>query len=410
MGPRIILLITILFIFLIPTFNIGGVPVRLEDIFFIGILIFIKNKSNLNSNLYSLLFLIIISNIASIYIQILRGYSPVLGDLNTIFSLFRNLLIVHAGFLIGQNLKIKSQNLIKLLSLGFFISVIASLIQYYDIAGYGQELFLIYGKEKELEYGLSRAIGTAGNPNYAAFFQLNALIALLILWRKVSLNYIIFILFLLAIITSIFITFSRTGLICIALIFLVNLLIEKRYIMLFLFAFVAFASFPFFSNLSENTRFESLIGSENGNSNTDILTLNGRVDGIWKQKVDMLLNNPLLGTSSAKGLRSTTDFNNITFDNSYLYILVTGGIIGFLLYVLYYYYILKIFRQKHRYKNDIIAKYIILLHLNIFVFYFTTDLIIVVEFTTFYFFIVGIFLNETKNDETTSFNSDIKLE
>ena len=412
MKSKIIIVLVILSIFLIPTFNIGGIPIRLEDLVFIGILVFVKNnvKNKLASNLYTILILIVVSNFASIYIQILKGYSPVLGDLNTILSLLRNIVIVHAGFLIGKKLQIKPENLIKILSVGFLISVIASLIQYFDIGGIGQELFLIYGKEKELEYGLSRAIGTLGNPNYAAYFQVNAFIALLLLKRIKSISLVLSIVLLLTIVTSVFVTFSRTGLICIILIFLVDLILEKKFITLTLISFIVFACFPFVSSLTSNTRFESLFESNGNSSGSDLLTLNGRLDGIWMQKFDRFINNPLFGISSAKGLRSNTDFDIITFDNSYLYLLVTGGIIGFLLYIYFFYYILKIFGQKNRCKHDIIAKYLLLLHLNIFVFYFTTDLIIVVEFTTFYFFTLGIFLNFIKNDQTLSLNSDIKLE
>ncbi|MEH6748179.1 MAG: O-antigen ligase family protein [Maribacter arcticus] len=412
MKERYIIAIIILSIFLVPTFNIGGLPIRFEDLIFISILFSFKKQPDLKNLriFYIILIFLTAFSLLSLFIQILKGYIPVLGDINSLFSLVRNIVIFYAGSLIGNNLKIKSENLIKILSIGFFISAIASLIQYFDLGGIGQELFLIYGKEKELEYGLSRAIGTLGNPNYAAFFQVNAFIALLVLKRNKSVNSIVSIILLLIIITSVFVTFSRTGLICIILLFLFNLLLEKKYLSLALISFVVFATSPIISSLSRNTRYGSLFESTSSGNGTDIFTLNGRIDGIWMEKFDRFINNPLLGIGSAKGLRSNTEFDIITFDNSFLYIIVTSGIIGFFLYFIFYYNIIKIFTRKIRSYEESIIIYILLLHVNILVFYFTTDLIIVVEFTTFYFFTVGIFLNHKKNDQTLSLNSNIKLE
>jgi O-antigen ligase len=213
------------------------------------------------------------------------------------------------------------------------------------------------------------------------------------------------------IILSVYVTFSRTGLICMILLWLIWLVMEKKYVILLLIGFISVASLPFISEYSRGTRFETLFAPDKYDPNGNVFTLNGRVDGIWGQKLQYFFNNPLIGISSAKNIRSNTQFEVVTFDNSFIYMLVTGGIIGLILLIIFHYKLIARFNPFGNSNNRFLFNYLVLLHINIAIFYFTTDLIKMVQFTTFYFFFAGLILTfNHKKNAAADFNTSVKLE
>lgn len=395
-----------------PTYNIAGIPIRVEDLVLISILVFQKSGGvkKEDKRFITILYLLPIISLLSIFIQILKGYVPVLGDLNSIFSLIRNIIIFYAGFILGPRIKVKPEKLLLGLSIGFLICALASIIQYYNLGGVGNQLFLVYAEEEGLKFGLSRAVGTTGNPNYAAFFQINAFIIFLLIKPKNNFLKVLNLLLLTLLVISVYVTFSRTGLICIILLLLSWLVIHKKYIILLLIGFFTLASLPFIAEASENTRFQTLFTPDKYDANGNVFTLNGRIDGIWGQKLQYFFDNPILGISSAKGLRSNTNFEIVTFDNSFIYMMVTGGLLGFLLHMIFHYRLVTRFWKTGRLIDSYFFNFLLLIHLNIAVFYFTTDLIKMVQFTTFYFFMTGILLTYKRQNETTNNNTNSELE
>lgn len=410
-------ILIVFFIYLIPTQNFGGIPIRPEDLIFIFIILTIpKIGLTIPKVFYQLLALSLIASFLSIVIQIFKGYIPVLGDLNTILSLLRNFVIFYSALKLGSLENVNLNKLIVFLSLGFFASAIISIIQFYNIGGLGTFFYLLYGKEAGIEYGINRTVGVAGNPNYAAFYQINGLIGLACLnySRKKSLDIIFIILGILCVI-SVYVTFSRTGIISLILLFIAILLYNKKNVLLLILVGLFIVIFPFLGTLLANTRYEGLINSEEQNNAGSILTLNGRLDGIWAQKLNAFFENPLFGISSAKGIVSNTTFDTIIYDNSFLYLLVTGGIIGLIVNILFNLKIISFFKNKKVAETNSIYKYILLLHINIFIFYITTDLFKTVQFTTFYFFVTGLLITQSKlkddkHENSTYISSNIKLE
>lgn len=379
---------------LAPTFNVAGIPIRPEDILFLFILIFYKKMffTKETKKTLKILILILITSTVSICLTIFEGYIPVLGDLNTLFALARNVFIFLAGLKMGifsQGQQTKT--LLTIISIGFFISSIISIIQFYDIGGLGTFLFLMYGSEDRMEWGITRVVGVYGNPNIAAFFQICGFIAALVLFNIGSYKQrILASLLIVLTVLSVYLTFSRTGILVILLVFFVFLILEKKFKLIITIIISTIISTPFLIQILKNTRYALL---DTSSSQSDLLTFSSRLDTIWMVKINSFVNNPIWGISSSKGRISNTSFSFIIFDNSYLYLLVTGGLIG--LFTVMYFYLnnILVFR---RFKNSVhkpIYIYIILLHLNIFLFFITADIVINVSFCTFYYLIIGLLLN-----------------
>lgn len=405
-----LLLLIILIVFLLPTYNLAGIPVRLEDLIFIAILIgFPYNKNENAKPLITILILILVAYFITFSLQIFQGYVPIIQDMNTVFSLLRNVVIFYAGLKLGQSLKCKENSLILILSCGFFISSLVSIIQFHDIAGLGIKAYLIFGKEKGIIYGINRTVGTIGNPNYAAFFQICGLIGILSL-KKISIffNYFVFPIAFVIIFWSIYITFSRTGLIGMFLVFLGYLILKKKSGIIIFISLLISLSLPFIGEILTGSRYEQVANS----NSSELLTLNGRVNAIWGKKLESFYDNPIWGISASDARRSNTIFDVAIFDNSFLYLLIVSGLVGLTLYLAFHLKILQHF-QKFNYGSTFL--YIVLLHINIFIFYLTTDLVKGVMFTSFYFLVTGILITYKpiqikSKDETTYIHSNIKLE
>lgn len=402
-----LLLTIILIIFLLPTFNVAGIPIRFEDLFFIGIILSFPTLNTPKAKpLITILVLIVVAYCITFCIQIFSGYSPIIQDMNTIFSMVRNIVIFYAALKLGQSMDIDINSLLLILSCGFFISSFISIIQFHNIGGLGIKTYLLFGKESGIRYGINRTVGTVGNPNYAAFFQICGLIGILSL-ERMSNFYRTFVLPILVAITvwSVYVTFSRTGLISLILIFLGYLVIRKKYKLLLFISFVVIMSLPLLGEMLNGSRYEQV-----ANNSSELLTLNGRVNAIWSKKLEAFYDSPVWGISASEAAHSNTSFNNAIFDNSFLYLLIISGLVGLIINLAFNIKILTYFKKAN---NCNLFLYIALLHINIFIFYLTTDLIKGVLFTSFYFLVTGVFITyEQKLDtnETTHIDSNIKLE
>lgn len=403
----VILLILFIIIFLVPTFNIGGVPIRVEDLLFIILIVkYYKNDGPDVTSFLRILYLILISYFLSYVIQYLSGYNPVIQDMNTVFSLLRNIVIFLAGVNLGKSLIISDNQLFICIAIGFFICSIVSIIQFYDIGGLGIITYLMFGSERGVEYGINRTVGIVGNPNYAAFFQICGIISILSIKKVSKISKIIMTFLLILSVVSVYVTFSRTGLLALILCFLTYLIVEKRFLILLSAVILSIISLPFLYQALKGTRYEKVISGKG----TELITLNGRVDSIWEKKLNAFYDNPIFGITTSGGSASNTMFDVAIFDNSFLYLLVVSGIIGLFLYLAFHYFVIKRFIYIKK-RNFLI--YMALLHTNIFVFYLTTDLVKGVMFTSYYFFIVGLFISLNPKQpkyETTNKYSNFKLE
>jgi hypothetical protein len=405
-----LLFITILVIFLLPTFNVGGIPIRIEDLIFIIILVFFPTLKIIQAKeFYSILVLIVIAYFITFSLQIFSGYSPVIQDMNTIFSLVRNIVIFYAALKFGQTIKCNTNNLILIISIGFFISSIISLVQFHNIGGLGIKAYLLFGKEQGITYGINRTVGTVGNPNYAAFFQICGLIGILSLKNieRFFKTFILPTLFIL-IVWSVYVTFSRTGLITMFLILIAYLFNKKKYGIILFASFILIISLPFLGELLNGSRYEQVANS----NSTELLTLNGRVNSIWSKKLEAFYDNPIWGISASDAANSNTSFSNAIYDNSFLYLLIVSGLVGLILNIAFNIKILTYFKKI---QDSDLFLYMILLHINIFIFYLTTDLVKGVLFTSFYFLVTGLFISYertkyNRKNATINFDTNIKLE
>lgn len=396
-----------LLIFAFPTLNIGGVPIRGEDLVFIGIILFSKKGSfggifgNQEKAVYPrLLFLFFISNVLSLCFSILNGYGALVSDLNSLFFYLRGVIIISSGLILGTMIEVKSYNRL-LLSLTFstFISSVVSIIQYFDIAGMGERLYLIFGKEKEIMYGITRVVGIFGNPNYAAFFQLFGYASLLCL-KDIKNPVYAFLRIFMIVLTglSIIITFSRTGFISLILISLFYLGITKQFKTILVAGLVAVVYIlPNFKTLMSNTRFSVILES---NEAFDA-TMGGRTNLIWEKQLDHFLENPLFGIGPYKGGENVTDFGNTTFDNSIIFTMVTSGLIGLLLIVVFYFKAGIYFLRRLNGAVGQMSLFITLMNFSTLLFLITTDVIKNPAFTTFFYFLIGLMVSYSIKKESS---------
>ncbi|MFT3750084.1 MAG: O-antigen ligase family protein [Agriterribacter sp.] len=388
--------IIILLIFLFPVLNLGGVPIRLEDLFFLGI-IFSAPKGSLievfstprKSVLIRLMFFFLVSNLVSLSWAILRGYTPASGDLNSIFSFFRNIIIIIAGLILGKTLKVPFNKLLIVLSVGPLVSSVVSLIQYFNILGLGTYTYLMFGKPEDILGGITRVIGIFGNPNYAAFFQIVGFVSLicitgiknpvakLLFWVCTGLSLL-----------SVLLTFSRTGLIGIALTCVTFLILKKKIRLLaFTIIIIIAAVIPNIPALISNTRY-SVISEDD---KTLDVTMGGRSDLIWEKKMEKFYSSPLFGIGPAKDDQSTTGFNTTLYDSSFFFLLVTTGVVGFLIMGVFLFFEIKYFYSLRNASSSQVSIYFLLVNIAVLIFFITSDLVANPVFSSFFYFSIGIF-------------------
>lgn len=388
-------------VFLFPTINIG-IPLRFEDL--IIIIYLIINFKSVFRNTSKIKYPIILQVLFVLFlyiglcISILEGYNVGLSDFNTIFMNIKSIIIFVIAYNISNNKDINK--IMKHLSIGIFISSIIAIIQYYNLFGVGKMLYLMYGKEERIEYGVTRAIGSIGNPNNASFYFLNLFIICMVFFKGKSK-----ILALIPMIASI-VTFSRTGVVSITLLLILFFVLSKikiyKKILIIILLLIASTNLP--SNLIDNTRFE-VIAEDDKVIDT---SMGGRSTLIWENKLQNFYDKPLLGIGTQKNNSSDTAFEITVFDNSYLYILITSGLIGFLLYLLFYINIFKNILSKNRDSN--IKLYTILFLCITLVFFITTDLVKNIFYISFNMFVLGVIKssldNKNEKSRTISNNTD----
>lgn len=413
-----LLIFILLLIFLCPTLKVGGIPVRAEDLMFIGLIsaypiLLIKSFNDLiYGTLIKTLILFLISNIISLIIITLQGYSPELQDINSIFLIFRNIIILCAGMILGQKFDVPFYKLIILFSVGPLISSVVSIIQYFNLFGIAELLFLAFSSEERMLYGITRAVGILGNPNYAAFFQLSGFISLLCIpitkTKRIKYKFIYYAI-LLSCVLSILITFSRTGLITLVLIIFIYLIIQRKFKpLIILILLISFAVLNV-NKLITDTRYSKIM------ENNGVLdeTFGGRSTYIWGGKLAQFTESPFFGIGPAKDSKENTVFSTTIYDNSYIYLLVTCGLIGFLIMMVFFLAQIKYFYLIRRLHRQLFV-YIILLNIAIGIFFITTDLIKHVVFTSFFYFVIGIAITYIKKpvpiNGALNFDTDSQLE
>lgn len=394
----IVFLIIVLLIFLVPVLNLGGIPVRLEDLFFLGIIFSAPKgvlaeifKTKQKRVFISLMVLFFVSNLVSLSWAILRGYMPIIGDFNTIFSLFRNIIIIVAGLIFGKSLNVSFSKLLIFLSIGPIVSSIVSLIQYFNIGGMGAYLYLRFSNVDNLWYSVVRAVGIYGNPNYAAFFQAIGLACLLwIGWPKNFISKLILFFLIALSFMSILVTFSRTGLIAAVLCILVFLIIKRKIILLFFIGFIlTIAIIPNIPKLISNTRFSTIAEEDKA---IDV-TMSGRSDEIWAKKLEKLYVSPFFGIGPAKSDESDTAFATNLYDSSFFYLLITTGIVGCLIIMIFFFYEIKYFYTLKNSLADSIFTYFLSINIIVIIFFITTDLFASPIFSSFFYFSIGTFVS-----------------
>ncbi len=390
----VVLLISIM-ILTLPGFVLGGVPLRLEDFIVIFLLIYfiVYHKGSLlidkGFNFLLILFLLFIfSNFLSLFLAVLNGYDIIFQDINTIFLYLKSVVFLFCGYMLGVKLtKVKLNSIYFILSFGIVLSCVASIIQYFNIMGLGERLYVIYGKEERIVYGIQRAIGTLNNPNYAAYFHVIGFIFVLNIkavdGRSILYKYI----FLFFMILGTLLTFSRTGLISLVIAWFLVLFLHKKirgviYLLASLIILYGCAHF-----LIKGTRFEELLLSEHGG---DLSNFGRRSDLIWQQKIEQFYEYPLLGKGPSKNEISDTIFSVTIYDNVFLLLLLTSGIIGFLLYMTFNLRTLFLF-FKYRSRFPYVVCAIVPIMIVTFIFFITTDLIWNIKFIGFYYLVVGMF-------------------
>lgn len=394
----------LLLIFLCPTLNVSGIPVRIEDLMFIGLvsaypILLIKSFNDpIYGTLIKILILFFISNIISLIIITLHGYSPGLQDINSILLIFRNIIILCAGIILGQRIHIAFYKLIILFLVGPLISSVISLIQYFNLFGIAELLFLAFSSEERMLYGITRAVGVFGNPNYAAFFQLSGFISLLCIpiTKKIKYKFIYYSILLICAL-SILVTFSRTGLITLVLVIFIYFIIQRKFKSLLILILLLFFAILNIDKLITNTRYSTIIENDGVMDET----LGGRSTYIWDGKLEQFAGSPFFGIGPAKDSKENTIFSTTIYDNSYIYLLVTCGLIGFLIMTIFFLAQIRYFYLVRRLHRQLFV-FIILLNIAIGVFFITTDLIKHVIFTSFFYFLIGMAITYIKKTEPTN--------
>lgn len=418
-----LLFFTFLCIFLLPTLSIGGVPIRAEDLIFILLVIayphlLVSIFSHNDTRFFlKLLFFFFISSLISLSLSILGGYAPVLQDMNSLFSVFRNIVVLAAGMIIGARVNGAFSTILLMSLIGPFVSSLVSIMQYFDIGGLGERLFLLVSSEERMQYGIDRAVGLIGNPNYAGFVQLIGFIILLCIDPNIIKRFrILYVIILLIIILSVYVTFSRTALIAMILISLCYMILKRRFKLMIAIVAISLLAVPYIlNNMMSETRYSRMAD----NDETIDVTMGGRSNLIWEKKMEQFAESPFFGIGSARDIQTTTEFESVTYDNSFILLLVTSGIIGTLIILIFFFQVQRYFWQ---YKNadnlNALFLFICLINISVFLFFITTDLVKITFFTSFYYFIVGlgvtyvIGLNQNVeiNENSSDFNTDLELE
>lgn len=330
-------------VFLVPSTHIGGLPVSAEDV----LILLLLSMSGFKAlgvlrfrdvhNMFLILNLFVFFTLISLVLSAIYGEYADIRDIFTSINFFRSTIILLIGVSLGiyQGWAL-SQKAFSIISVIASIAAVITVIQLFNPVGVGKILTTFYTKgDKYLDQfvqagSLMRGVGTTGNPNTTSIVLVIGLISNYSsnLFRK----YKVF--FGLLLVAGILATQSRTGFamaIASSLFFLVgnrNLVKNLRKVVFT--SIVIVFGFVFYGANNQN----SFIGRLTYRFTNRDFSLDSRIDRIWVKKIHLIEQSPFFGIGMNKGAES--GFN--TFDNTFLYVAVSFGLIGLVLFLISWVY------------------------------------------------------------------------
>jgi hypothetical protein len=245
--------------------NLFIVPVFIYSL----IVVFFRSKLNSFSIYFSvsLFFLLIVQPTIS---SVFWGIEPTEANLNEIFKLLTYLFYGLSLYLLKQ--KITLDELSKIIIVFVLLNAFLALIIYVD-SSLANAVFLLYHVESDanefMQYLLSRPSGAFGNPNALGLALCLCALYFLVLDKK----FFLILTFLLMLLTQ-----SRTAFFCFTICFLINLVVERKIIHIFIIVVLA-SVFIVYLTTSENLIISTLY------SRFSDISLAGR-DSLWLNLFD----------------------------------------------------------------------------------------------------------------------------
>lgn len=394
----LILTLLVTLIILSPQTESLSIPVRPEDLIIIIILFYLLVKYKFKIRIDSVFKKVMIAfiffialNFVSLSYAIIEGYQGGIRDINTILLYIKSLFFMLGGYLIRESLgKVKNNTVIYIFCMPILVSSLLAIFQYYDIVGLRDAAYFLYD---DGSYRLSRAIGAIGNPNYAAYYHGLAIILFLTYKTNSVKGFLIKSLLLIMLFVSVVITYSRTGILGLLLSCLFFLTINKMYKTLSIGLGAALIIILYYiDGLIEGTRFGIILSGDDGGT---ITNFGNRADLIWSSKFERFFEHPIIGSGPGKETLSTTVFDATVYDNSYLLLLVTSGVVGFIAYFSIFYRIIYFDVFKEKFNKEKYRGMLATVCLYTLLFYLTVDLIWNVKFISYFYMLIGFYMCHT---------------
>lgn len=404
MYMRFLLVIITSLIILLPSIVQLPIPIRIEDIIIFSFMLLysitMHFKYNIDRDFKKIIVIFILFvfiNYLAYSFSVFEGYPASIKDINTILLYLKALTYMISGYILGSLILSKKNHSVELAFFApIFVSSIIALVQYFEIGSLNKFINLLYNSDSN---NYVRAVGTLGNPNYAAYFHGIALI-LIMSYNLTSLkNYLLKYAMLAIVFLSIIVTFSRTGILAALISIVLMLFFNRRYksiigVMIGALIIVNY----YLSSLIEGTRFQRIAEGSSGGS---ISNFGNRTNLIWSHRLQQFLDNPIIGLGPRKEDISTTIFSNTLFDNTYLLLLVTSGATGLLIYLLFFY---KVFTKDYlavKHKNKQTKSYTgVLCTLIVYnlIYFLTVDLVWSDKYNSFFYLLIGFYLYKSHLD------------
>lgn len=389
-------------IFFVPTFNFIGIPIRIEDFLIIWMLIAFGNEIKMKDKHFTLLikFLIIFIffNLVSISIYKLEGYNISFRDLNTVLLYLKSMVVLYVGYIMARKFEYTSDNSILLpICIVLGLSSLVAMVQYFDLLNMGREMYLIYGNEDHIKYGVTRAVGTLSNPNHAAYYHGVGFVLSLNLFAQTKWGKFLKYILVLFCLLGVLLTFSRTGMAALFIVWFAVLILQKKVKAVVAISMMLLVIYVFFiDKIVEGTRFAIILQQDS----MGLTSFGNRSTLIWNIRLEDFFIHPFFGIGPAKSLESGTIYGSTIYDNTYFLLLITSGLVGFVFYTLFIfssliYFIKNNIGQASRLNIAYIGVLIFTL-----VFFISTDLIWDIKFVSFFYLMLGIFcaVYTSKND------------
>lgn len=327
--PVYILFLVLASVFLFPGIQIKSLPaIRIEDIFFLPVLIYVCTKFKQISWNYPLVLSVFTGFILlSIFVNFennrLRDY----------FEIYK--LVKFGTYVLFFSLVASKDDCVSFLNWIFASLVVFNLFQYFNWLGFNQIVEPFYSAEIHLsKFGLNsqfqadtkRLLGTMGNPNNNAilFLFFSCLYSIFRAEKKIIYNIFYYISFAFLIACQ-----SRTGVIAFAVITVAEIILLKvniKEIVINAFILLVIYLFFFIGGDAETPKYlNNTINSEVTKSNSVTSRMH-----TWKLLWNMILKKPFLGYGPYK-----TYFyeNSIYSENQYMLIIWRYGFAGFLAFL-----------------------------------------------------------------------------